>query len=98
MKKVIEVSDLCCERCANRLACTLELCEGVVKAKANYKKNSIFVEVLSTTPDDELKEAVRSAGFDRPEKGTVRLTARQSREKSKFIDNLRKIRFTKRKK
>lgn len=64
MKKVIEVNDLCCERCANRLACTLELCEGVVKAKANYKKNSIFVEVLSTTPDDELKEAVRSAGFE----------------------------------
>lgn len=64
MKKVIEVKDLCCERCANRLACSLELCEGVVKAKANYKKNSIYVEVLSAVPDDELKEVVRSAGFE----------------------------------
>lgn len=64
MKKVIEVGDLCCERCANRLACQLELCEGVVKAKANYRKNSIFVEVLSTTPDSELKDAVQKAGFE----------------------------------
>ena len=50
MKKVISVGDLCCERCADRLACKLELCDGVVKAKANYKKNSIFVEVLSIAP------------------------------------------------
>lgn len=64
MKKIIEVSDLCCERCANRLACKLELCEGVVKAKACYKKNSIFVEVLSTTPDAELESAVTAAGFE----------------------------------
>jgi heavy-metal-associated domain len=64
MKKVISVGDLCCERCANRLACKLELCDGVVKAKANYKKNSIFVEVLSGVPDDELKDAVQSAGFE----------------------------------
>ena len=64
MKKVIEVSDLCCERCARRLAGTLELSEGVVKAKANYKKNSIFVEVLSTTPDEKLREIVGEAGFE----------------------------------
>jgi len=64
MKKIIEVGDLCCERCANRLACKLELCEGVVKAKANYKKNSIFVETLSTLTDEQLKNAVVSAGFE----------------------------------
>ena len=64
MKKIIEVGDLCCERCANRLACKLELCEGVVKAKANYKKNSIFVETLSTLSDEQLKNAVVSAGFE----------------------------------
>ena len=40
MKKVISVGDLCCERCANRLACKLEMC------------------------DDELKDAVQSAGFE----------------------------------
>ena len=32
MKKVIEVNDLCCERCARRLAGTLELSDGVLKA------------------------------------------------------------------
>ena len=40
------------------------MCDGVVKANANYKKNSIFVEVLSGVPDDELKDAVQSAGFE----------------------------------
>lgn len=73
MKKIISVEDLCCERCANRLACKLELCEGVVKAKANYKKNSVFVEVLSDFPDSELKDAVQKAGFEvlsiQPRKG-----------------------------
>ena len=64
MKKVISVGDLCCERCANRLACKLELCEGVLKAKANYKKNSIFVEVKSDVSDGVLKEAVQAAGFE----------------------------------
>lgn len=64
MKKVICVGDLCCERCANRLACKLELCEGVLKAKANYKRNSIFVEVKSEVSDGSLKEAVQNAGFE----------------------------------
>ena len=63
MKKVIEVNDLCCERCARRLAGTLELSDGVLKAKANFKKNCIFVEVLSDFPDEKLKEIVGGAGF-----------------------------------
>ena len=53
MKKVISDGDHSCERCADRQASKLELCDSVDKAKANYKKNSIFVEVLSGVPDDE---------------------------------------------
>ncbi len=64
MKKVIAVRDLCCERCARRLAGTLELCDGVLKAKANFKKNCVFVEVRSDFPDEKLREAVESAGFE----------------------------------
>lgn len=64
MKKVITVSDLCCERCAKRLACKLELCDGVFKAKANYKKSLVFVEVKNDFSDDELREAVCVAGFE----------------------------------
>lgn len=73
MKKVISVTDLCCERCANRLANSLALQDGVLKAKANYKKNSIFVEVSAALSDDSLKELVTSAGFEvvsiQPRKG-----------------------------
>jgi copper chaperone CopZ len=73
MKKVISVENLCCERCAKRLACDLELCEGVVKAKADYKKSAVFVEVLSNLPDEVLKEKVHDAGFEvvsiQPRKG-----------------------------
>ena len=64
MKKIILVKDLCCERCARRLAGTLELSEGIVKAKAVYKKNSIFVEVLSTVTDERPREIVTEAGFE----------------------------------
>ena len=55
MKKVVFVSDLCCERCARRLAEKLELSGSVLKAKANHKRNSIFVEVKSEVSDETLK-------------------------------------------
>ena len=64
MKKIVTVSDLCCERCARRVAEKLELNENVLKAKADYKKNRIFVEVLSTFTDGELKVLVESEGYE----------------------------------
>ena len=64
MKKVVTVTDLCCERCARRLACSLDLREGILHAKANYKKNNILVEVASSLNDEDLKNAVQSAGFE----------------------------------
>ena len=51
MKRVIEVEDLCCKRCAERAEKKLLLLDGVSGAKANFKKNIIFVE--AEIPDDE---------------------------------------------
>ena len=71
MKKVIEVLEMCCKRCAERAERKLLLCDGVSGAKANFKKGTIFVE--STLPDSDLKSIVEAAGFPvtnvRPRKG-----------------------------
>ena len=64
MKKVITVTDLCCERCARHVAEKLHLCEGVLKAKANYKKNQIFVEVSSDCMEETLREYLAKEGYD----------------------------------
>ncbi len=61
MKKVIEVEDLCCKRCAERAEKKLMLLDGVSGARANYKKNLVFVE--TTLPDSVLTQAVELAGF-----------------------------------
>ena len=63
MKKVISVEDLCCERCARRLAEKLELSGAVLKAKSNYKKNSIFVEVLSNVSDETISTLIAGEGY-----------------------------------
>ena len=71
MKKVIEVSDLCCKKCAERAEKKLLLLDGVTGAKANYKKGVIFVE--TTLEDDALTACLELAGFPvraiRPRKG-----------------------------
>lgn len=64
MKKVITVTDLCCERCARHVAEKLHLCEGVLKAKSNYKKNRIFVEVSSECSDETLKAYLQEEGYE----------------------------------
>lgn len=71
MKKVIEVNDMCCKRCAERAEKKLLLSDGVSGAKANYKKGIILVE--SILPDGDLRTLVEEAGFPvkeiRPRKG-----------------------------
>lgn len=64
MKKVISVNDLCCERCAKQMACKLQLTEGVLKAKADYKRNRIFVEVASDVSDEALKAVFAGTGME----------------------------------
>ena len=61
MKRVIEVEDLCCKRCAERAEKKLLLLDGVSGAKANFKKNIIFVE--AEIPDEALAACVTDAGF-----------------------------------
>ena len=71
MKKVIEVEDMCCKKCAERAEKKLLLLSGVSGAKANFKKGVILVE--STLSDEELAACVEDAGFKvkevRPRKG-----------------------------
>ena len=71
MKKVIEVEEMCCKRCAERAEKKLLLLDGVSGAKANFKKGVIFVE--SDLPDEALSACVSEAGFPvksiRPRKG-----------------------------
>ena len=63
MKKIIRVEDLCCKRCAERVAQKLELTEGVRAARGNYKKNVILVEHDERVTDEMMKEIVEQAGF-----------------------------------
>ena len=71
MKKVIEVEEMCCKRCAERAEKKLLLLDGVSGAKANYRKGIVFVE--TTLPDEILAETITLAGFVvkciRPRKG-----------------------------
>ena len=63
MKKIVYVKDLCCERCARRVAEKLQLSDKILKAKADFKKNRIFVEVVSELLDEELKLLVETEGY-----------------------------------
>lgn len=70
MKKVIEVENMCCKRCAERAEKKLLLI-GVKGAKAKFKKGIIFVE--TDLPDETLTACVEEAGFPvkliRPRRG-----------------------------
>ncbi len=64
MKKVIYVNDLCCQRCADQMAVKLALVEGVEKAKADFKKNRIFVEVKESVSEENLCAAFDGTGME----------------------------------
>lgn len=64
MKKVIRVKDLCCALCGERLSEALELKDGVLKARSDVKRNTIFVEILSSVSDATLRAAVEKEGFE----------------------------------
>ena len=63
MKKVICVDDLCCQRCAEQMAVKLALIEGVLKAKADYKKGKIFIEVKESVQDESLLSVFDGTGM-----------------------------------
>ncbi len=64
MKKVVYVNDLCCQRCADQMAVKLALVDGVDKAKADFKKNRIFIEVKENVADEALKQAFEGTGME----------------------------------
>ncbi len=63
MKKVVYVNDLCCQRCADQMAVKLALIDGVDKAKADFKKNRIFIEVKEGVTEDALKAPFEGTGM-----------------------------------
>ena len=63
MKKVILVDDLCCQRCADQMAVKLALLDGVRKARADYKKNKIFIEAVDSVPDQLLRSVFEGTGM-----------------------------------
>ena len=63
MKKVILVDDLCCQRCADQMAVKLALVEGVRRAKADYKKNKIFIEAQESVTDESLLSVFDGTGM-----------------------------------
>ncbi len=63
MKKVITVNDLCCQRCADQMAVKLALVDGVLKAKADYKKGKIFIEVKEGVEDAALIKVFEGTGM-----------------------------------
>ncbi len=64
MKKVIYVNDLCCQRCADQMAVKLALVEGVDKAKADFKKNRIFIEVKESVTEEALRAVFEGTGME----------------------------------
>ncbi len=63
MKKVVYVNDLCCQRCAEQMAVKLGLVDGVMKAKADYKRNKIFVEVKEGLKDESILAVFEGTGM-----------------------------------
>lgn len=61
MKRVIEVEEMCCKKCAERVEKKLLLQDGVSGARANYKKKIVLVD--STLSDEELTACIEDAGF-----------------------------------
>ena len=61
MKKVIEIEDLCCKKCAERVEKKLLLTEGVTSAKAHLKRGMVYVETVLS--DMELANCLESYGF-----------------------------------
>ncbi len=64
MKKVIYVNDLCCQRCADQMAVKISLIDGVDKAKADFKKNRIFIEVKESVSDEDLRAVFDGMGME----------------------------------
>ena len=62
MKKVIELKDLCCRKCAERAEKKLLLLDNVRAAKAKFEHNLVFVE--TALDDGVLRDCLTAAGFE----------------------------------
>ena len=56
MKKTVFVKDFCCSRCTKQLEEKLAMYEGVLRAKTNFQKNLVLLEVKNGVSDEEIAE------------------------------------------
>lgn len=64
MKKIVRTGDLCCKTCADRAAEKLKSVNGVLSAKADFKKSVILIEVNESASDDEIAAFIRDLGYE----------------------------------
>lgn len=63
MRKTVVVDDLCCERCAKQMAVKIALLDGVRAARANYKKQCVFIDVTDEVSDEMIKSVFDGTGM-----------------------------------
>lgn len=64
MKKIVRTGDLCCKTCADRAAEKLKSVNGVLAAKADFKKSVILIEVDSSASDSDIADVIKDCGFE----------------------------------
>lgn len=55
MKKTVRVKEFCCSRCTKQLEDKLKQRPEILRAKTNFKKNLVLLEVRKEVSDEELE-------------------------------------------
>ena len=56
MKKTVFVKEFCCSRCTKQLEEKLKCEETILRAKADFKKNRVLLEIKNGISDEEIAE------------------------------------------
>lgn len=63
-RKTISVTGMSCTGCEQSVENALETVDGVTRVEADHEGGSVAVVVGEETPDDDLTEAIRDAGYE----------------------------------
>lgn len=63
-RKTISVTGMSCTGCEQSVENALETVDGVTRVEADQEGDSVAVVVGEDTPDDDLTEAIRDAGYE----------------------------------
>lgn len=73
MKKTVYVKEFCCSRCTERLEERLQENENILRAKTDFKRNRVLLEVKENFSDGEIAEL-----FEKEEIEILRIENRKS--------------------